>query len=118
MRPAAVRADAVEPPRRWVLSCDECRYRYNLTDQLLRIVGGHDGAPRAPEPERTPGLYAFTFDYKVGWPCSLVISKNAMIKYQLLFRHLFHCKHVERQLSASWLAQQATKGAGRCLILA
>ena len=39
-----------------------------------------------------------------------VLSKNAIIKYQLIFRHLFHCKHVERQLSSSWLKQQATKG--------
>ena len=30
-------------------------------------------------------------------------------KYQLLFRHLFHCKHVERQLSSSWLSQQEPK---------
>ena len=30
-------------------------------------------------------------------------------RYQLIFRHLFHCKHVERQLSSSWLSQQATK---------
>ena len=39
-----------------------------------------------------------------------MLSKNAIIKYQLIFRHLFHCKHVERQLSSSWLKQQATKG--------
>ena len=41
-----------------------------------------------------------------------MLSKNAITKYQLIFRHLFHCKHVERQLSASWLSQQATKGLG------
>ena len=39
-----------------------------------------------------------------------MLSRHALIKYQLLFRHLFHCKHVERQLSSSWLKQQATKG--------
>ena len=37
-----------------------------------------------------------------------MLSKNAITKYQLIFRHLFHCKHVERQLSSSWLTQQAT----------
>ncbi|EOD30747.1 hypothetical protein EMIHUDRAFT_455432 [Emiliania huxleyi CCMP1516] len=31
--------------------------------------------------------------YRVGWPASLVLSRHALIKYQLLFRHLFHCKH-------------------------
>jgi gamma-tubulin complex component 2 len=42
-------------------------------------------------------------------PLSLVLSKHAITKYQLLFRHLFHCKHVERQLSSSWLSQQEVK---------
>ena len=34
---------------------------------------------------------------------------SSTLRYQLIFRHLFHCKHVERQLSSSWLSQQATK---------
>lgn len=45
----------------------------------------------------------------MSWPLSLVLSKHAITKYQLLFRHLFHCKHVERQLSSSWLSQQEPK---------
>ena len=28
----------------------------------------------------------------------LTISVQALTKYQMLFRHLFYCKHVERQL--------------------
>ena len=67
-------------------------------------------APPPPQSaSRTPGLDAFTFEYSVGWPLSLVLSKHAITKYQLLFRHLFHCKHVERQLASSWLSQQATR---------
>ena len=63
-----------------------------------------------PSPRHAPqGLDAFTFEYEVSWPLSLVLSKHAITKYQLLFRHLFHCKHVERQLSASWLSQQEPK---------
>ena len=38
-----------------------------------------------------------------------MLSKNAINKYQLIFRHLFHCKHVERQLASSWLSQQEPK---------
>eukprot|EP01006_Ploeotia_vitrea_P011938 TRINITY_DN3172_c0_g1_i1.p1 TRINITY_DN3172_c0_g1~~TRINITY_DN3172_c0_g1_i1.p1 ORF type:complete len:645 (+),score=62.16 TRINITY_DN3172_c0_g1_i1:40-1974(+) len=45
---------------------------------------------------------AFTLNYKVSWPVSLVISKAALTKYQLLFRHLFKCKWVERQLCNTW----------------
>ncbi|KAH9541682.1 hypothetical protein CY35_14G078000 [Sphagnum magellanicum] len=52
------------------------------------------------------GLETFTLDYKVRWPLSLVISRKALTKYQLIFRHLFHCKHVERQLCATWQLHQ------------
>ncbi len=40
------------------------------------------------------GLDAFTLDYRVNWPLSLVLSKRSLTKYQLLFQHLFKCKHV------------------------
>ena len=102
---------AINDPYRDNLTCD--LLPYNLTNQLLRIINAakaSGGAPAAPQSvEKTPGLDAFTFDYKVQWPVSLILSKNSIVKYQLLFRHLFHCKHVERQLSSSWLTQQSTK---------
>ncbi|XP_024522183.1 gamma-tubulin complex component 2 [Selaginella moellendorffii] len=62
------------------------------------------------EPGSMTGLETFTLDYKTRWPLSLVISRKALTKYQLIFRHLFHCKHVERQLSGTWQAHQATRG--------
>jgi len=31
---------------------------------------------------------ALTLDYKVKWPLTLIISKRAINKYQLIFRHL------------------------------
>ncbi|KAE9349101.1 Gamma-tubulin complex component 2 [Phytophthora fragariae] len=52
---------------------------------------------------------AFTLDYNVKWPLSLVISCGALTKYQMIFRHIFFCKHVERQLCDAWLNHQATK---------
>ena len=97
-------------PYKEQLSCD--LLPYNLTNQLLRIINASSrSAGAAPPPpqngDKTPGLDAFAFDYAVTWPVSLVLSRNAIVKYQLIFRHLFHCKHVERQLSTSWLSQQA-----------
>lgn len=56
------------------------------------------------------GLETFTLNYKVQWPLSLVISRKALVKYQLIFRLLFHCKHVERQLCCTWQVHQATRG--------
>lgn len=52
---------------------------------------------------------SFTLDYKVKWPLTLIISRRAITKYQLIFRHLFLCKYVERHLSNTWLLHQSTK---------
>lgn len=43
------------------------------------------------------GMDAFTFDYRVQWPTSLVLSQKALTKYRLIFRHLFHIKNVQRK---------------------
>uniref|UniRef100_A0A0E0H2T5 Gamma-tubulin complex component n=1 Tax=Oryza nivara TaxID=4536 RepID=A0A0E0H2T5_ORYNI len=46
-----------------------------------------------PMPLSVTGLETFCLSYKVQWPLSLVISRKALTKYQLIFRLLFHCKH-------------------------
>ena len=77
LRQAAV-ADAFKD----ALGCDLAPY--NLTNQLLRVINTTRGSGVAPPPQaadRTPGLDAFTFDYKVEWPLSLVLSKNSITKY-------------------------------------
>jgi len=43
--------------------------------------------------------------YHVRFPLSLIINRKAITKYQLIFRHLFYCKHVERLLCSTWLLQ-------------
>ena len=35
--------------------------------------------------------------------CVLLVDVQALTKYQMLFRHLFYCKHVERQL-CKWVS--------------
>eukprot|EP00614_Pseudopedinella_elastica_P033734 CAMPEP_0172622440 /NCGR_PEP_ID=MMETSP1068-20121228/120485_1 /TAXON_ID=35684 /ORGANISM="Pseudopedinella elastica, Strain CCMP716" /LENGTH=376 /DNA_ID=CAMNT_0013430603 /DNA_START=8 /DNA_END=1138 /DNA_ORIENTATION=- len=55
------------------------------------------------------GIEVFMVDYKVTWPLSLVVSKRSITKYQLIFRHLFFARHVERCLKATWQGQQALK---------
>jgi len=52
---------------------------------------------------------SFTLDYKVQWPLTLILSRRAITKYQLIFRHLFNCKFIERHLGNSWLMHQGTK---------
>lgn len=58
---------------------------------------------------RIPGYEGFSFSYEVQWPISLVLNSRAIICYQLIFRHLFFCKHVERQLCKVWLAKKSFK---------
>jgi hypothetical protein len=41
---------------------------------------------------RPLGVDTFTLDFRVRWPLSLVLSRQALTKYQLIFRHLFFCK--------------------------
>eukprot|EP00127_Corallochytrium_limacisporum_P004564 Clim_evm4s168 gene=Clim_evmTU4s168 len=65
------------------------------------------------EPRVSPysltGHEAFTLHMNVSWPKSLVVHQRALTKYKLLFRQLFHCKHVERQLCQIWLGKKAVK---------
>eukprot|EP00899_Mesostigma_viride_P008784 jgi/Mesvir1/17907/Mv12973-RA.1 len=68
-------------------------------------------APRGHAARRMTGLETFTLDYNAKWPVSLVLSRKALAKYQLIFRYLLHCKHVERQLSDTWHLHQRM----RCL---
>ncbi|KAF9910919.1 hypothetical protein EC991_005093 [Linnemannia zychae] len=57
-----------------------------------------------PTQSRGPlsGIDALTLDYSVKFPLSLVISRKALTKYQLLFRHLLYLKHGEQVLCTTW----------------
>ncbi len=45
------------------------------------------------------------FDYFVPFPLSLIVSRKAIFRYQLLFRHLFSLKYVETLLNDAWIEQ-------------
>lgn len=51
---------------------------------------------------------------QVEWPLSIVISQQALMRYQLLFRHLFELKWAERDLSAVWQIYQTTRMMYKC----
>ena len=83
-----------------------CLVPFDLITQLLhitaiqpeRVGAGATPPPPIARPESMPtlsGLESFSLEYSVEWPLSLVISYRSLYKYQLLFRHLFYCKHVE-----------------------
>ena len=93
-----------------------------LTDWLVTIndvngvVIGDDGdladglaagdKDRKKEDKDKPSLTAIdalSLDYTVKFPLSLIISRKAILKYQLLFRHLLSFKHLEQILTSTWL---------------
>jgi len=93
-----------------------------LYDWLLKIVTHHAttddgeldfaaGDMERPEPPPTKessnsvlmGIDAVTFDYSVKFPLSLVISRKAITRYQLIFRFLVHLHHLESGLAAMWI---------------
>eukprot|EP01112_Ceratiomyxa_fruticulosa_P004486 TRINITY_DN15026_c0_g1_i1.p1 TRINITY_DN15026_c0_g1~~TRINITY_DN15026_c0_g1_i1.p1 ORF type:complete len:854 (-),score=186.01 TRINITY_DN15026_c0_g1_i1:181-2742(-) len=108
---------------------------YNLLTQLLRVVHltsdtvqlvpslvasplvtastanlGQTISSAKENPMVNPaGFEAFTFDYKVSWPLSLVITPKSLLKYQLIFRYLFYCRYVEKQICIGWVALQTVK---------
>ncbi|KAL3027884.1 hypothetical protein AAZX31_03G081500 [Glycine max] len=78
---------------------------FNDLEVTLRNSGDND----LEEPVSITGLETFSLSYKVHWPLSIVLSRKALIKYQLLFRFLFHCKHVDRQLCGAWQVHQGVR---------
>ena len=56
------------------------------------------------------GVEAFMLDFHtVPFPLSLILSRHSIANYQLMFRHLFFAKHVERRLVGTWLDHQVIK---------
>uniref|UniRef100_A0A8C5UXL7 Gamma-tubulin complex component n=1 Tax=Microcebus murinus TaxID=30608 RepID=A0A8C5UXL7_MICMU len=87
---------------------------HDLITQLLRVLAIETKQEKAmthtdPTELTLSGLEAFSFDYIVKWPLSLIINRKALTRYQMLFRHMFYCKHVERQLCNVWVSNKAAK---------
>lgn len=71
------------------------------------VLGGSSFAMGASQGLK--GVEALTLDYAVAWPMNLVLSRRAVIKYQLLSRLLFFSKHVETRVLSTWSDHQSTK---------
>ncbi|ELU18812.1 hypothetical protein CAPTEDRAFT_5306 [Capitella teleta] len=86
---------------------------YDLVTMLFKVLSIETKLEKDfhvdPTDLHLSGLEAFTFDYIVKWPVSLVLNRKSLIRYQMLFRHLFYCKHVERQLCNVWITNKSSK---------
>lgn len=58
------------------------------------------------------GFNVFCLDFQVPWPASLILSPSVLTKYQILFRHLFFLRYVERSIALSWTSHQGCKELG------
>lgn len=87
---------------------------HDVITQLLRVLAIETKQEKAiinaePTEVTLSGLEAFSFDYIVKWPLSLIINRKALTRYQMLFRHMFYCKHVERLLCNVWISNKDFK---------
>ncbi|KAM9425276.1 gamma-tubulin complex component 2 [Pholidichthys leucotaenia] len=87
---------------------------HDVITQLLRVLAIETKQEKAiinadPTDTTLTGLEAFSFDYIVKWPLSLIINRKALTRYQMLFRHMFFCKHVERLLCNVWISNKDFK---------
>ncbi|XP_018654123.1 putative gamma-tubulin complex component 2 (gcp-2) [Schistosoma mansoni] len=81
-------------------------FQFDLISQILMVLraGSEDEPYLLPiQDKNLSGLEAFCLDYRVGWPIDLVLNRQVMDRYQMLFRHILYCKHVERLLCNSWI---------------
>ncbi|KAH3758321.1 gamma-tubulin complex component 2 [Pelomyxa schiedti] len=114
----SLRSSAAESdPFRDNLQCDLLPYsNINMLLSVLHVdskgVVQLRSGDSLPQSEKISGLEAFTLDFLVKFPLSLVINNSAIAKYQFIFRHLFMLKHVERCLNSSWVNLMAIKGQG------
>lgn len=51
------------------------------------------------------GFETLQLSYNVPFPLSLILTHQALLKYQLVFRHLLQLKWTERQLCQAWQLQ-------------
>uniref|UniRef100_T1GT00 Gamma-tubulin complex component n=1 Tax=Megaselia scalaris TaxID=36166 RepID=T1GT00_MEGSC len=70
----------------------------NLVTQMGKITHKLDEYWTSESKIELTGIECFILKFEVKWPVSLVLNQFAISKYQMLFRQLFYCKHVERQL--------------------
>jgi gamma-tubulin complex component 2 len=73
-----------------------------LDVERFQSIGGIN-ALQARDTYSLSGIEALSIKPLVKFPLSLVINQTNVNKYQLLFRHLFQCKCVERSLLKAWL---------------
>ncbi|KAI8393950.1 Spc98 family-domain-containing protein [Radiomyces spectabilis] len=106
-----VAAGSLPKDSRWMSSSGllESMHQSDRSLGIPASAGGSiAGAASHESSDVLSGYDALTLDYTVTFPLSLVISRKALTKYQLLFRHLLYLKHAEDLLCATWMDQKSS----------
>lgn len=99
-----------QDPHREDISCSLASHNLIQHLHLIQSAGENSSdSYLASISQGLKGVEALTMDYSVGWPVSIVLSRRAITKYQLLSRLLYFSKHVERRVLSCWQDHQATK---------
>ncbi|KAK0255696.1 hypothetical protein B0A54_11011 [Friedmanniomyces endolithicus] len=69
----------------------------------IAYAGGQGSVGGGKDEKEISGYEALTLDYAVPFPLSLIISRNTLTRYQLLFRYLLSLRHLEVLLTQSWM---------------
>jgi gamma-tubulin complex component 2 len=115
IRTSSVRSDPYKDDVSCILN------KFGISEQLFvtRITNGQGAGDKPVDAKQLDNIgnqsrmmkvyESLTLDYKIKWPLALVISKKAINKYQLIFRHLLFQKYVETSLERAWAIHQSTK---------
>ncbi|KAG0425539.1 hypothetical protein HPB47_027311 [Ixodes persulcatus] len=85
---------------------------WSLLTQVEKIMTSDGAVHGTVCQESITGHEAFTLNYEVNWPLNLVLSTTSLGCYQMVFRYLFYCTHVERMLLKAWVLDKRSKRHG------
>lgn len=54
-------------------------------------------------------LESLVITFDVPWPLSIILHQKNICKYQIIFRHIFNLKYVEKKLLEAWASQKFFK---------
>ncbi|CAG9865546.1 unnamed protein product [Phyllotreta striolata] len=86
----------------------------NLEFQMFKILSIQTNAEQEFKSSHTEQkklllIQSFSFNYDVRWPLSLILNRKSLACYQMIFRHLFYCKYVERLICQVWKSNKVAK---------
>ncbi|KAJ8938379.1 hypothetical protein NQ318_022878 [Aromia moschata] len=86
---------------------------YDLQFQMFKILSIQTNSEQeywsSTEPKKLLMIESFSFGYEVHWPLSLILNRKSLACYQMIFRHLFYCKYIERMICQVWKSNKVAK---------